>query len=125
MGQTDTLCPVLKNLKAVANKFAIIGRQLQLINGFVEAGIRVDIGTKADPIFLQVVNQAVVGIVRRAIEGHMLQKMRQPTLLFVLQDRSHLVDQIHINTFLGFGILADIIGESIGQFTITDAFVKR
>ena len=53
----------------------------------------------------------------RAVESHMLQEMRQTSLVVVLLNRTHLLGDIELSTLFWPRVVTDIIGQSVIQLT--------
>ena len=123
--QTDAASPIGQHEKALFHGLALVGRQRQDVDGLVEAGVGIQIGAKLQSNRLQVRDQLVLLEVRRAIEGHVLDKVRQAALVIVFQHRARLDHQAQLQTLLGARVFLYVVGQAVGQLTHLDLRPKR
>jgi hypothetical protein len=62
--------------------------QLQAIDGALEAGVRVDVRAETHSHSLEKLDQFSRRIMLAAVEGHVLEKMRETALVFLLVQRA-------------------------------------
>ena len=98
---------------------------INIINSLVERGIGIQILTELHTDTLQILLQPVAGEMRSTIEAHMLQEMSQTTLVLLLLNRTHLLGNVEVAAFLRPLIVADVIGEAIGQNANLYGWIKR
>ena len=48
-----------------------------------------------------------------AVEGHVLQEMRQTVLVILFEDSTHSLRDMKLCTLLGLFVMTDIIGQSV------------
>ena len=54
-------------------------------------------------------------------EGHMLEVVRQPVLLILLEDRSYILQEVEVRSaFGGACITADVVGQTVGETSCAD-----
>ena len=95
------------------------------IDGLVEAGISIEIlSTPHTGPFDEVIH-AMSGEVLAAVEGHVLQKMGQSTLVLLFKDGAYILGNVEIGTLLRQFVVTKIIGESVGQLTVAYLRVNR
>jgi len=61
----------------------------------------------------------------RAIEGHVFQEMGQSVLVVFLQNCPHILNDIKTCPLFGFLVVADVVGQSVLQFSDTDFGIDR
>ena len=94
---------------------AIAGGDLQLVHGLVEARVRVDVRTETHAERLHEAADVLPGKVQRAVEAHVLDKVREPALVFVFEHRPRVDDEPKLGAALGLPVLADVIAEPVRQ----------
>src|SRR5437773_10955569 len=92
-GSNDTLCPVFEDEQRPVDYRGIAGGDLQLVHRLVEARVRVDVRTETHAERLHEAADVLLGKEQRAVEAHMLEKVRQAALVFVFEHRVRIVDE--------------------------------
>ncbi len=117
--------PIFQNQHRPIHRFRLISRHCEHIYRFVKARISVYVRSKAHAQRLNECNQVVLGKVAGAVESHVLDKMRQPLLVIVFENRSGLDDQAQFSSLLRFLISADVIPHPVREFARRDLGVDR
>src|SRR5205807_2175222 len=78
--------PVLENKKRRLEEPGRIRRNGELIDGFVERGVGVEVRPESYPDRFQILDQVVLLEMGRAVEGRMLDEMRIAQLVRVLEN---------------------------------------
>src|SRR6202008_2352766 len=81
----------------------------------VEAGVRVHMRTEARANRFEIGDELTWLEMRAAVEGHVLEHVRKPTLVFILVHRSSLDGQTQHHALLGPPVLTNEITEPIGK----------
>ena len=114
----QTIGPVPKyHQTRVDDAFARRGYITYIIDRLVNAGIGIQVCTELHADALTPAQQLVALEMLRAVEGHMLQEVRQTTLVVVLLNRTHLLGDIELSTLFWPRVVTDIIGQSVIQLT--------
>ena len=85
------------------------------VNRLVNSGIGIEVRTKLYTDGTQILNQAVVWIVVRAIESHVFQEVSQASLVFILLNGTHTLCDVEVYSVLGITVVADVISKAIAQ----------
>ena len=123
--QRQAMGPVFQHREALVDVTALVGGDRQDVDGFVEAGVGVQVGAPLDPDRLQVRHQFVFLEVGRAIEGHMLDEVGQPLLVVVFEHRAGLDHQAQFELLFRLAVLLDVVGQAVGQFAHFDLRADR
>ena len=107
------LGPVLQDLKRRLQDGGIVHGHAQHVDGFVEAGVGVDVGAELHPDRLQIVDQLLLLEVPGAVERHVLGKVGQAKLVLVLQDGAGVHQQAELGAVLRSAVLAHIVAQSV------------
>ena len=98
---------------------------VDVVDGLVEGGVGIEVLAKtytdALEILLEVVTREMLG----AIEAHVFQEMGKAALVVLLLHGAHLLGNVEVGSALGPFVVADVIGESVGQCTHADLGVQR
>ena len=105
--------PVLEDLERRLQHFRIVHGDAQHVDGLVEAGVGVDVGTELHPDRLQVVDQLLLLEVLGAVEGHVLGEVGQTELVLILQDGAGVHHQAKLGAVLGGAVLAHVVAEAV------------
>jgi hypothetical protein len=95
------------------------------MHGFVEAGIRVEVGAKPDPDGLQIGDDVVLGEPARAVEQHVFDEVRQAFLIVVLEHRSRVDHEPQLESLLRARVLPDVVAESVRQCPRAHGGIQR
>ena len=126
IGQREKTRPIMQDQQARINDSRRSHRGIgHHIDGLVERGIGIEVLAITHPDTFDVFVHAVVGEMYASIESHVLQEMRQSPLVLFFEDRAHILSNIKIRSLLGQRIVANIIGQSITQLSITYLRVDR
>ncbi len=79
---------IAEEQKRLAHRLGVVGRHVQHVHGLVEARVGVHARPQPHADRLHELHQVLLGEVLAAIEGHVLDEVRQPELVVVLDDRS-------------------------------------
>jgi hypothetical protein len=107
--------PVLKDEHRLVEHVRTVGRNRQHVLRVVEARLRVDVRTELHADRLQEGDDGHLRIVRRAVEGHVLDEVREPALVLVFEHRSGGDDEPQLRALLGFRVGADVIPQPVGE----------
>ncbi len=107
--------PVLEDQQGPIDDGGTVGRNLQLVDRLVEAGVGVDVGAEAHARRLQERDHVLLGKVTRAVEGHVLDEVRQPALVVVFEHRPGVDDEPELGTILRLLVDADVVAHAVGQ----------
>ena len=101
----------------VENAFSFERRRPDVINGLVDTGVGIEVGTKLHANGLAPWHNtkflAFPGKVFCSVECHMLQEVRKATLTRFLQDGAYPLGNIEICQARFLVIVPDVIGESV------------
>ncbi len=108
--------PVFHDQERPIDDVEVVGRDLQLVDRFVEAGMRVHVRAEAHPEALDEGGDVLTGKVRRAVEGHVLDEVRQPALVIVFEHRTGVHHQAQLGSASGRRVVAaHVVLEAIRQ----------
>ena len=72
-----------------------------------------------------IANDTVAWKVLGTVEAHVLQEMRQTSLVLLFQDGADLLRDVEVGLTFRFLIVADVIGDSVVQFSDSDGRINR
>ena len=104
---------VAEELHALVDHGRIGLRQLKLIDRFVEGGVRVGVIAEAHPEALEILDHLAGGEILRAVEGHVLEEVREPLLVVVFHQRTRIDEEAHADTIGWFGIREDGVAQPV------------
>jgi hypothetical protein len=107
------------------NHRGIARGNLQLVDRFVEAGVRVDVCAEAHTQRLHEVRDVLLREMQRAVEGHVLDKVREPALILVFEHRPCFDDEPKLGARLRQLVLPDVIAQTVRQGAHRDQRVDR
>ena len=107
------LSPLAQDLEARLEQPGLVGRYFEHVDGFVEAGVGVDVGTEAHAGRLEIVDQLETGEVLRAVECHVLDEVGQTLLIVVLLHRAGVDDQPQLGPLGRLSVDPDVVGEAV------------
>jgi len=119
------MCPIFQDLKPFFKIRGLVCWNGQNIDGFIKAGIGIQVVTKFDPYALQVRNNVIFLEIFCAIESHVLGHVRQTLLIIILHDGANLYDQAQFYFFLWLFIFPYIIGKTVLELTGDYFSIKR
>ena len=109
------LRPVLEDEERAVDDRRILGRNLQLEDGLVEAGVRVDVRAEAHADRLHERDDPLIREVLRAVERHVLDHVGEPALVLVLEDRAGADDEPELGAVARRLVGADVIAQAVRQ----------
>ena len=115
--------PVLEEQQGSVDDGRAIGRNPQLVDRLIEAGVGVDVGAKAHSGRLQERDPVLLGKVTRPVEGHVLDKVRQPALVVVFEHRSGVHHEPDLGTVLRLLVGADVVAHPVRERAHRDPWV--
>ncbi len=121
----DCVGPVAQDLECGLDDFGIVGRDLDPVEGAVKTGLGVDVGPERAADRFKVLNDLLPGETLGAIEGHVLDEVRQSALVVFFQQRAGLDHQRDLGAVAGLGVLPDVVAQAVGQGSANDFGVKR
>ena len=93
----------------------IAGRDLQLVHSLVEAGVRVHVRAEPHAQRLHEAGDLLLRKMPRAVEGHVLDEMREPPLIFVFEYRTRFDDEPKLGPRLRQPVLADVVAQAVRE----------
>ena len=126
VGQRQAPRPVVQDEQARVHHAALVHRRVgNHVHRLVERGIGVEVLAAAHPHALDVLVHAVVREIPASVEGHMLQEVRQPALVLLLQDGAHVLGDVEIRPVLGQLVMTDVIRQSVAQPSVPHGGIDR
>ena len=119
------MCPIFQDLKPFFKIRGLICWNGQNIDGFIKAGIGIQVVTKFYAYALQVRNNIILFEIFCAIESHVLRHVGQTLLIIILHDGSNLDDQAQFHFFPWLFVLPYIISKPVVQFASDYFSIKR
>ena len=101
------------------------GRNLQFVDGLVEAGVGVDVRAEPHAERLHERDDVLLREVARAIEGHVLDEVRQPALVVVFEHRAGLDGEAKLGASLRLPVGAHVVAQAIRQRADGDLRIDR
>ena len=114
-----------ERLNTLFDDARFVGGQLKHVDRFVKGGVGVDVRPHACPRRFQRGNELPRLVALRAVEGHVLEEMRQALLIVRLIDRTRLDHEPENDPLLRPAVLADVVSEAIRQRSGRDRAVER
>ena len=111
--------------RRVNNTLACYGHIGHVVLCVVPRCTCIEVSTELNADLLQILDQRLAGIVLRTVEGHVLKEVSQTLLVVVLLDGTNIVQDVELGHALGLLVVADVVGESILQHTLTHCGVSR
>ena len=127
VGEQQSVGPVVKNPETGVDGRRNGGHRhiVDVVNGLIEAGLGVQVLTEFHTDALAITDNTVAGKVLGAVEAHVLQKMRQTSLVLLFQDGADLLRDVEVGLTFRLLIVADVIGDSVVQFSDSDGRINR
>ena len=91
----------------------LVGRHLEHVDGLVEAGVGVDVGAEAHAERLDERHELLLGKVLGAVEGHVLDEVREPALVVVFENRAGVDDEPELGALLRLLVGADVVVQAV------------
>ena len=117
--------PVLENLERVVDDLLGVRRYLQHVHGLVETRVRVHVRAETHPDRLHVVDEFLFLEMFRPVERHMLEEVRQATLVVVLEYGTRIDDEPELRPLLGLGVVPNHVAETVLQLPGADGRIDR
>ena len=112
----DVARPVVQDHQdRIHEAFAGQGYGRDIIHRLMPAGVSVHVVAEAHAVFGQEIQQVLAGVVSRAVEGHVLQKMGQAVLVVLFLQRAHVVDDVELRYAGRILIVIEVIGHPVVQ----------
>ena len=121
----DGVGPVGENAKPGLQRLRVGGGEFELVHGFVEAGVGVEVGPEPAAERFQVFDDFVLGEALGAVERHVLHEVREPALLFLLQDRSGAYRQPQLGAVARLDVAPHVVDQPVAQRSPPHRRVER
>ena len=122
--QRDEVRPVVQHQqRRVDHALALYGYIGHIILRQVPRSEGVEVGAELHADLLEILRQTLLREVLRTVEGHVLEEVGQTLLRVVLLYGSNIVYDIELGHALRFLVVADVVGQSVGQFARADLLV--
>ena len=110
----QTAAPVVHDKERRVHDSCAVRRYIrETIDGLVDRGIGIDVSAEIHTHGLEIIDDAFAREVLGAVEGHMLQKMRQTVLVILFEDSTHSLCDMELCALFGLFVMTDIIGQSV------------
>ena len=117
--QSEVTTPVVQDQQnAIHRGGTCRGYIIDIIYGFVNRSVCVQLLTKLHTDTLQIAQQGIIRVVFSAVKAHVFQEVSQTALVLFLLDGTYLLCDIKIGLARSLHILANIIGKTIGQLAL-------
>ncbi len=103
-----------------ATHVRLVGRHLQHVDRLVEARVRVDVRAEPHADRLHEVDDVLLREVLRAVERHVLDEVREPALVVVLEHRAGVDDEPQLRALLGPFVRADVVAQAVRELARRD-----
>jgi hypothetical protein len=117
--------PVFEDEQRPLDDRRVVGRDLQLIDGLIEARIGVDVRAEPHAGRLQKRDHILLREVTRAVEAHVLDEVCEPALVVVLENRAGIDDEAELGASLRLLILAEVVAKTVRQRADGDPRIDR
>ena len=123
--QRDAAGKVAQRVEAAPHGTRAVGRHVQHVDGFVVARVGIDVRAEPRADRLQVLHQLARLELGAAVEGHVLEHVRQAALVVGLVVGAGPHRQTQQDAVAGPRVVADEIDEAVGQASGGDGRVER
>ena len=123
--ERDVVREVFENGERPIHDRRIAGRDLQLVHRLVEAGVRVHVRAEPHAERLHEAGDLLLRKMLRAVEGHVLDEMREPALVFVFEHRTCLHHEPKLGARLRQPVLADVVAQAVRKRADGDQRIDR
>ena len=123
--ERDASRDITQKSKAFLENARAVRWHRQDVHRLVEARIGVQVGAESHADRLEIFHDVVLREILRAVERHVLEKVREAPLIVVLENRTGVHDEAQFGTLLGFGVAAHIIAQAVGQGTGAHGRIAR
>ena len=117
--------PVLENRERLIDDARGVGRNRKDVDRLVEARVRVEVGAEAHADRLEVLDEVVLGEVRRAVERRVLEEVGESELVGGLENRSGVDDEAQLGALLRARVLPDVVSNAVRQRADADFRIDR
>ena len=111
----DVVRPVFHDQHRPIDDVEILGRDLQLVDRFIEARVRVHVRAEAHAEALDEGGDVLAGEVRCAVEGHVLDEVGQASLVVVFEHGTGVHHQAQLGAAFRRAVAADVVLKAVGQ----------
>ena len=124
--EQQTARPVCQDEQTRVDVASLHRNIVDVVNCLVSRSISVEVFSKLHTNAFAVFDElSVFGKVLRTIEGHMFEEVRQTALVVVFLHRTHLLRNVEVHLSFWFLVVADVVGQSVGEFADAHLFVHR
>ena len=106
---------IAEKTKALLQNAGAVGRHRQDVDRFVESCLRVEVGAKSHADRFQILDDIVLREAFGTIERHVLDEVREPLLIIILENRAGVHDQTQLGALLRLLVAAHVVAQSIRQ----------
>jgi len=117
--------PVFQDQERFLEQLRLVGGNLQHVHGLVEARVGVDARAGAHPDRFHELDHRRSREVRGAVECHVLDEVREPELVLVLEHGPRVHRQAQLGPFRGQLVGADVVAETVREPADGDERVHR
>jgi hypothetical protein len=117
--------PVLEDVERLAHDRRRIGGDLEHVDGLVERRVGVQVRPEAHAGALEEVHEVGLREAARAVEGHVLDEVRDAELRLVFEDRPGVDDEAELGALLGERVAPDQIAKAVRQAPAAHGAVER
>ena len=110
--------PVVQDVEAGIDVRVAHGHTVDVVDRFIRRGVGVQVFAKFHADAFAVFDDAVSGEMLSAVEAHMFQEVGQSALVFFLLYGAHFLCDVEVHAVFGAGVVADVVGQSVGQLTV-------
>ena len=101
VGEGDAAGPLAQHVEAGREDGRRVGRDLEHVDGLVERRVGVEVRPEARPDALEVADELGLGEALGPVEGHVLEQVREPALVLVLEHAAGVDGQAQLGAALG------------------------
>ena len=123
--EREAVGPVVQDEQARVDVLGRHGHVVDVVHRLVGRCVGVQIDTELDSDAFAVLDEAVAGKVVGAVEAHVFQEVGQAALRVVLLYGAHLLRDVEVGPVFRQGVVADVVGQSVGQLAVADGRVHR
>ena len=123
--ERDVAGPILHDEQRAIDHGGAVGRNLQLVHRLVEARVCVHVRAEPHAERLDERDHVLAGKMLGAVEGHVLDEMRQPPLIVVLEHRPGVDDQPQLGAPARLPVRPHEILQPVGEPAFADLRIDR